>query len=253
MSSLLFLASFAAGMLNAFAGGGSFLTIPALVALGIPPIAASATSTVIMLPGSMSAVFAYRKQLRNLTTRQPLTQIALTCLIAGLMGTVLLLVTSNQYLIVLMPWLILSVTCLFALGPRLADYLQKRQIYNPKAHLLILAFAALLGGYFSGGLGILLLCAFSLSGSVDFHEMNVLKTLIICLMNIVSFVVFGLSGIVYWPEAITMTLGICAGGYLGTRLILHLPQALLRRLVVVIGSLMTIFWFIKAHVHSDFF
>ncbi len=236
-------AALLAGVLNAMAGGGSFLTFPALVAIGVPPIPANATSALAVFPGYLSSTVGFMSEIRAFDRRQLLRMILIACL-GGVAGAVLLLVTPAQLFRGLAPWLLLFATLLFAAGDRIAGWIERRQVQAGRGHSVAMMLVSVYGGYFNGGLGIVLLALFSAMGMRDLNLMNGLKNGLSFLLSAVSVTTFALAGIVHWPEALVMMVTATIGGYLGARLARRLPARWVRWLVVTVGALMTLAFFI---------
>lgn len=240
---LLIVAAFAAGVLNAVAGGGSFLTFPALVFAGVPPVAANATSTVAVCPGALAGAYGYRNELGRLTEVNLPSFIGVS-LVGGLLGALLLLWTPDATFSAIIPWLLLFATALFAAGPKLAAWIRKKTHLGPVGVLVVQFFIAVYGGYFGGGIGILMLATFGVFGLTDIHAMNGLKSLLSGLLNAVAVVAFVVGGVVYWNEALIMLVACVAGGYSGARIARHIPPPYLRKFVILVGSAMTVYFFL---------
>ena len=242
---ILFIAAFFAGALNAVAGGGSFLTLPALIFTGIPSVAANATGTVALLPGYISGVWGFREDLAappSLSMRS----VVMLALIGGSLGAGLLLLTPNQMFDKLVPWLLLIATAMFAFAPQLRSWAGASQhdaVPAWKAGLGMLAVAGY-GGYFNGGLGILLLALFGLLGQSNLNAMNGMKNLVSALLTAIAVAIYALGDIVTWPQAVWMMLGATLGGYIGARLARKLPATWLRWGIVAVGLSMAgiFFW-----------
>lgn len=244
---LICLAGFAAGALNAVAGGGTFLTFPTLMALGVPPISANASATLAVLPGYLSSAWGFRHDIRMQGSLSLLAVLGIAT-ICGLAGAGLLIVTPDQAFSGLVPWLLLGSTLLFALGPRLTRAMTERGIPAPGVGLSALGVAAvsLYGGYFNGGLGIMLLALFSLLGFSDLHAMNGLKNLLSALLSIVSALAFVFAGLIAWDLTLPMALSAMVGGYVGARLSRRITNtALLRTGVVAVGAALTVTFFVR--------
>lgn len=235
---LLSMASFGAGVLNALAGGGTFLTLPALLFAGMPPVSANTTSTAAVLPGYASAAFGFRQTLTQVPRRRLVLLIVAT-VVGSIVGANLLLETSNEVFNILAPFLILFATSLFVLGPRMKKWVEKKGGSNTVG-LLGIGTLSGYGGYFNGGLGIALLTVLSFSGSKDLYEANGLKSLLSVVLTVVSVSIYALSGSIEWPVALGMMLFCSAGGYLGARLALKLPTHLLRSFIVMLGVFMSV-------------
>lgn len=241
--SLLFIAAFFAGSLNAVAGGGSFLTLPVLVLANVPPIAANATGTLALLPGYIASAWALRKEIKNLKNVS-LSVLIITSLIGGVIGAGLLLWTPATVFDALIPWLLLAASLLFILSPRLR-YKNKSAIVRPQLAALAVLAVAIYGGYFNGGLGILLLAVFSVLNVGDLHVANGLKNLISALLTVIAVIVYIAGGLIYWPQALWMMVAATLGGYIGARASRHIPILYLRWSIITIGLLMTLFFFIR--------
>ena len=247
---LLLAAGFAGGTVNAIAGGATFFTFPAMLAVGIPPVAANASNTVALFPASLAATIALRRELA--TTRQHLLRLVLIGIVGGIAGAFLLLATPDRAFLVLVPWLLLLATSVFAFSPRLLAWLRAR---NKEAHrgfragaatLLLIAVCSVYGGYFGAGVGIMMMAGMTVAGLDDPHAANALKNLLAAAINGVAVVVFVLKGIVVWPAALTMLVGAVAGGVFGARLAQRIPARVFRVIVIGIGSLLTVWYFLKA-------
>ncbi len=231
------------GAVNSVAGGGSFFTFPALVVAGMAPIAANATSTVGLWPGSLASTWGYRKDVKHL--RAPVLPLALASLVGGLLGALLLLWTRNETFARIVPWLLLTATVLFAISGRAVAWLRARNrgVLHP-AILLAGQFAiAVYGGYFGGGMGILMLAVYALAGLDDIHAMNGLKSLLGAAINAAAVVTFVVAGIVAWPQALLMVAGSLLGGYFGARLAKRVAAQRVRQFVIAMGAAMTVKFF----------
>lgn len=242
---LLCVAALGAGVLNALAGGGSFLTFPALAFTGVPVIAANATSAVAVSPGYLGSVLGFRAELARLPRRRLLHE-GLVCALGGLAGAGLLLVTPARLFAAVVPWLLLFATALFALGPALlARSRQQGGGGWGAARLPGLLLVAVYGGYFNGGLGILLMALYSLCGEADIHTANALKNLNSLVLSLLSVAAFAWAGAIVWPQALVMMLAATVGGYLGARLARRLPAAAVRSGVIATGLLMALVFFLR--------
>ena len=246
---LLAIAGIAAvgGAMNAIAGGGTLLTFPALIALGIPPLIANATSTVGLLPASMSSMWGYRDELKG--ARQWVLGFAFPSLAGGLVGAILLIRTPPLTFSRLVPWLVLAATALFiAQGPLTASLRRRSEpVERPGAgaakserlpSAALLAFQTLIsiyGGYFGAGVGILMLAGLGFMGHTNIHRMNGLKNWGGLCMNAVAAAAFAASGLVIWPVALTMAAGSFGGGYVGSRVAQRIGQRIVRVAIATIG------------------
>jgi uncharacterized membrane protein YfcA len=248
---LLVLSATIAGALNAVAGGGSFLTFPSLVVAGVPPVGATATSTVALWPGSAASVGAYRRELARVD-RALLAVLTVTSLAGGVLGAVLLLRTPEAAFAALVPYLLLGATGLFASSRWLTARLRRRaggRALGQRAGLGGIALAQLViavyGGYFGGGIGILMLATLGLMGIESIHELNALKAILAACINGVAVGTFILAGAVAWPHALLMVAGSVAGGYGGASLARRIDPGWLRIGVVVVGCAMTAYFFVR--------
>ena len=244
---LLLVAAFVAGALNSVAGGGSFLTLPARVFTGVPPVVANATGTVALLPGYMAGAWGFREDMQSPPGLSMRSTVALS-LIGGSAGAALLLVTSDAAFNKIVPWLLLVATALFAFGPQLRQWAGSgghgAGASPLKAGLGMLA-VAIYGGYFNGGLGILLLALFGLLGQTQLNAMNGMKNLVSALLTAIAVVIYAAGGKVFWYQALVMMVAATAGGYGGARLARKLPPAVLRWGIVATGLVMTALFFWK--------
>jgi uncharacterized membrane protein YfcA len=243
---LVFLAALAGGAVNSIAGGGTLLTFPAIVWLGIPPLSANATSTVALWPGSFGSMWAYRGELAG--TRQWLVWFTIPSIAGGITGALLLIYTSAERFDAIVPFLVLGATLLFLLQPplsrrlarRLADESDPSSAALPRPSPLFLAAqfgVAVYGGYFGAGIGILMLATLGAMGLSNIHRMNGLKNWGAMCINATAAAMFVVSGMVTWPVAAAMAAGGLVGGYGGAKLALRAGQKWVRRAVVAIGFL----------------
>ncbi|NUO37071.1 MAG: sulfite exporter TauE/SafE family protein [Gemmatimonadaceae bacterium] len=236
------LAALLAGVINSVAGGGTLLTFPSLIAAGLSPLAANATSTVALLPASLSAMHGYRGELTG--ARRWAVGLALPSLVGGGAGALLLLHTSNATFERVVPWLVLGATALFLIQRPLLRRVRRHDegvgagIEPPAPSPAMLAeqfLVGIYGGYFGAGVGIITLAVLGFMGFSNIHRMNGLKNWGGFCMNLVAAATFAVSGIVDWPVALSMAVGSIAGGYLGARGAQRLPQGLVRGVVATIG------------------
>ena len=242
---LVFLAALIGGAVNSIAGGGTLITFPAIVWLGVPPISANATSTVALWPGSFGSMWAYRDELRG--ARTWLTWFTVPSIAGSVVGAQLLLHTAPDRFDAIVPFLVLGATLLFLLQQPLSRRLVRRTpeeqdgrpvLPRPSWWLIAGQFAvAVYGGYFGAGIGILMLAALGAIGLTNIHRMNGLKNWGAMCINAIAAITFVFSGIVTWPVAIAMAAGGLAGGYGGARLALRVGQKWVRRAVIAIGFL----------------
>ncbi|MFC6672213.1 sulfite exporter TauE/SafE family protein [Marinobacterium aestuariivivens] len=239
---LLMLAGYCAGVLNTIAGGGSFLTFPALVYAGVPPIAANATSAVAVLPGYLSGALGFRREIGEFTASE-LVRLCLLSLAGGIAGALLLLVTPAEVFDFVVPFLLLAATLLFAFGNRLMSLLRRSGEPLPMAPGLLAV--SVYGGYFNGGLGIMLLAQFAAAGMQRLHLMNGLKNLLSFVLSSISVAAFAVAGIVEWPQALLMMVAATIGGYSGAGIARALSPRIVRAIVIIVGLLMTLIFLLR--------
>lgn len=244
---LLAVSAFAAGALNAVAGGGSFLTFPALVFTGVPPIVANATSALAVSPGYLGSTLGFRGELRGLPVARLRREMSISAA-GGVAGALLLLVTPGHLFAGIVPWLLLFATLLFAAGPAIARRRQA-QASGPagparrrEAGLLAVA---VYGGYFNGGLGILLMALYTLAGESRLNTVNALKNLNSLVLSWLSVAAFVLAGAIAWKQGLVMMVAATAGGWFGAQWARKLPAHWVRAGVVLTGLAMSAVFFAR--------
>ena len=242
--SLLVSASFIAGIINSIAGGGSFLTFPALVFTGVPTIAANATSAVAVFPGYLSGALGFSKELKEYPKSKFLLLIILS-IMGGIGGSLLLLITPASVFSYIIPWLLGFATLLFAFGDFVGKWAKKNSNSNGITGNLTTLIVCIYGGYFNGGLGIVLLALFSTLGLRDIHLMNGLKNIMSFALSAASVVTFAIAGIVFWQQAFIMMIAATIGGYFGVVVARKLSKNTIRVIIVLIGLIMTIIFGMK--------
>ncbi len=247
----LIVAAFLAGLLNAVAGGGSFLLFPAMLSMNLLPIQANATNTVALWPGQLTSVAAYRDDIRK--NLRLAIWLGLAGLLGGTAGAIVLLNTPQMTFLHLVPWLLLVAAGIFALSGPVLRWIERRKgsivgaSRSPHSVWLFVATALVCFyiGYFGAGAGFLLITLFSLFGRQDIHEINALKVAATTPANGIAFVIFAVRGQVVWHYCL-LAMVVCAiGGYSSARLARRVPQPLLRALVVFIGLTMAAWFFWK--------
>lgn len=247
---MLFVAGIVGGVLNAVAGGGSFVAFPALLFTGVPPIPANATNALALWTGVTASGGAYRKRL-DVPTRV-LLPLLVTSFVGGIIGAFLLLLTPAHTFMRVLPWLMLGATLLFIFGKRLAGRRASSVGHDASTAAIVGASVfelavAVYGGYFGGGMGIVNLAMLAAVGMTDIHAMNALKSVLGIAINGVAVVVFVLKGAIYWPQAVVMIAGALVGGYFGAHYAQKMPQTWIRGFVILVGAGMTVYFFVKAY------
>jgi len=254
----LFFAALIAGAVNSVAGGGSFISFPALLFTGIAPIAANATNTVALWPGTMASTVAYRNAFGP-QTRRFLFPLVVTGVIGGILGARILLGTPQRTFVRLIPWLLLVATLLFVFSGRMTAWVRSRagnhpgsgpdEARIPRTLVAVVLFleliVAIYVGYFGAGAGILMLSLLALLGMENIHAMNGMKTMLVSIVNGVAMVTFILARVIVWPQALVMLVGAAAGGYGGAYLAQKMNPKHVRWLVIAIGFAMSAYFFIK--------
>ncbi|WP_043768905.1 sulfite exporter TauE/SafE family protein [Roseivivax isoporae] len=257
MTSLLDLVALAgagtlAGIINAIAGGGTFFTFATLMAIGLPPVAANATSAVSVVPGQIASALAYRGEILALS--RVLVPLCAVSAIGGLFGGWLLLNTDDTTFRGLVPWLLLFATVLFALSPRIPALMQRLRgaagtplpaaARATTGALALQGVVAIYGGYFGAGMGIMMLASLSIVFGDRFHDANAAKNILAVCMQGFAVLLFVFSGLVHWSEAIVITLSSVTGGFLGVVVARRVPVPVMRWTVVAIGAALSAWYFV---------
>jgi uncharacterized protein len=242
-AAILFACAFVAGAINSIAGGGTLLTFPALIWLGLDPKVANATSTVALWPGLFGGLFGYRKELEHSATF--LIRLGAVSILGGGVGAWLLIVTPPETFAQLVPLLILFATVLFMAQGAITRRLQLQPVsLAPESKwwlgaLLFQFFSAMYGGYFGAGNGIVMLAVLGLLGLHDIHRANGIKNFLGICINSVAVLSFSLTHLVVWSDALLMAVGALLGGYFGASMAVRIGQLVVRRAIVVIGFTIT--------------
>lgn len=260
----LFFAALLAGALNSVAGGGSFISFPALLFSGIAPITANATNTCALWPGTIASTVAYRKAFDR-QARRLLPPLIVLGVIGGVFGANILLRTPQRTFMRLIPWLLLIATLVFLFSGRLTAWIRSRLqkgSWNPASGdepeaekrtppllliggLIIEVLLATYIGYFGAGAGILVLALLALLGMENIHTMNGVKTLLVSLVNGVALVTFIVGHRIVWPEAAVMVVGAATGGYAGAHFAQKMNPQYVRRIVIAVGFGMSAYFFYR--------
>jgi uncharacterized membrane protein YfcA len=221
--------------------------------MGIPPVNANTTNTVALWPGSIASVGAYRQELPS--DRRELTLLVLVSLFGGVMGALLLLNTSQETFARLLPFLLLLATLLLAFSKRITGYVRRHDMgsrLSPRlsiALVLVLQFfIAVYGGFFGGGIGIMMLAMMSLRGMENIHAMNGIKTVLAVVINGLAVATFILAGKVYWTHGLVMMAGALLGGYGGAYYAQRFASERVRKFIILVGIFMTVYFFIRTYL-----
>ena len=247
----LVVAAFIAGVLNAVAGGGSFLLFPAMLGTGMLPVRANATNTVALWPGQLTSVAAYRDDLKK--NPRLVLPMCLAGLLGGTAGAVVLLNTPQSTFLRLVPWLLLVAATIFALSRPVARWIDQMKARSagparpPRRTLLFICTVVVCFyiGYFGAGAGFLIITLLSLFGFEDLNEINALKVAATTMANGIAFLIFVVGGEVEWRYCLVAMVACAIGGYASARLARNIPQPVLRAAVIVIGFGMAGWFFWK--------
>ncbi len=245
---LVSVAAFCAGGMNAVAGGGTFFSFPALLAVGVPPVIANASNSVALWPASLSGAWAYREELSRY--KRYLIPMGIVSLIGGAGGGLLLLSTGDATFSRLIPWLLLFATLLFAFSGKISRLLRGAHAGQPSNTAGALAGHAVVsvyGGFFGAGMGILMLASLAMAGHDDVHEINAIKNLLSAVIYSVTVLTFVIAGAVNWPYTLLMAATGMLGGYWGARFARKIPALWMRRFIITVGFLLTGFYFFKTY------
>jgi uncharacterized protein len=234
------------GTMNALAGGGTFATMPTLIALGLPSPIANATSNVALQPGAIASAWAYRDGL------EPIEGIGVRVLagiafVGGLAGALLLVATPTHLFDVILPWLLLLATLALAFGRRASAALRARVGIGVKTLVACQILLGIYGGYFGGGVGLMMTATWGLLAGTEPHRLAAPRTLMLAMANAAAAIIFIVSGIVRWAYCVPMLIGATAGGYLGARLGRVLPPAAIRIWTLLVTGATTAVFFWRAY------
>jgi hypothetical protein len=241
---LIIVAALGAGLINSVAGGGMFLTFPALVFTGVPSIVANASSTAALVPGILASAWAYREDFRK-SVNFPFWPLLIVTLAGGIVGALLLLYTPQRTFDSVIPWLMLAATLLFTFGARLTPILKRMFHIGPVAVVVIQFFIAIYGGYFGGAIGIVMLATWTVFGLTDIHVMNANRTIMGAAANSVAAVLFIMARKIWWPQTLVMLVCTIIGGYIGARVARKVKPQYVRAIVTVVSAGITIAFFMR--------
>jgi len=246
---LIFLAALAAGFINAMAGGGTLVSFPVLLAVGISPVVANVTNTVALLPGTIGGMWAQRKDFKSQYKRlMKLLPVAVT---GGVAGGLLILNTSEDAFRSLIPYLILMATLLLAAQVQVKKWVMRRvghahsEHHNPGVMMGMVFTASIYGGYFGAGLGVILMAVLGLVTDETMTRLNFLKQALGFVINLAAAIYFAFSGKVDWWVAFIMIFGSLLGGWIGGKLAGKMKPEILRWIVVTAGLIAAVAFFVK--------
>lgn len=232
--------------MNALAGGGTFATLPALLALGLPANIANATSNVALLPGAATSAWAFRDELAPLSGVSIKT-LALITFIGGLLGSALLVITPSDTFDIIIPWLVLYAFVVLAFGKRASDWLHQRVTIGRKTLMAAQVLLGLYGGYFGGGVGLMTTATYGLLAGHSPRELFAPRTLMLAIANFAAAFIFIAASMVLWPACIPMLVGAVLGGWLGAHVGKKLPARAVRYWTLLVTGATTIIFFLRAY------
>jgi len=245
---LLFGVAIVSGAINAVAGGGSFLSFPMLLFVGVPPIQANATNTIALFPGMVGSIGGFRNELRGPEARRVLFPLLVSGAAGGLLGAFTLLVTPARTFLQLIPWLLLTATLLFAFSRKITAALRPHggeAALSTAGGAAAQFFVAFYIGYFGAGAGILMMALLALLGLQNIHRINAYKTVQAAVCNGIAILAFISRGVIYWKHAGIMVTGAFLGGYLGATVSQKMKQEHVRWIVIAIGAGMSVYFFMR--------
>ncbi len=246
---------FAAGAVNSMAGGGTFFSFPAMLAVGLPPVVANASNSVALWPGSLTGAWAYRLELARY--KRYLLPMGIASFIGGAAGGLLLLAAGDARFAALIPWLLAFATLLFAFSPQLSSALRRMRPppaagtaagngAGSPAGWLVQFLVSIYGGFFGAGMGILMMASLAIGGHEDVQHINALKNLLSAVIYSITVMTFIIAGAVSWPHTLIMVVTASLGGYWGASVARKIRGPWLRRMVILVGSGLTAYYFYKA-------
>jgi uncharacterized membrane protein YfcA len=242
MLALLFVSAIFSGAVNAIAGGGTFLTFGVLTLVGVPPIAANATSSIVQFPGYITSTLAYFGDLRK--NWKEGAALGLVSVVGSVFGALYLVWLTNATFRSMVPWLLLAANTAVAAGPWLRPKSAGERHAVTPFGVITQALTSFYGGFFGAGMGIMMLASLGIATGGDYHRLNALKNLLSIVIAAVAIVVFSTAGAVVWSYAAVMVPGSAIGGYVGIVAARRAPQALLRWLVIAAGFALSVYYFV---------
>jgi uncharacterized membrane protein YfcA len=235
---IVFVAGLVAGAMNAAAGGGSFVSVPTLIYVGVPSVSANMSSTIALYPGSIASARAYRKNfgpILNISVKA----LFFTTLVGGFVGALLLLFTPSRSFDKILPWLLLLGSLAFAVGGSIGARLAKHYRPKNKVILLVQFILGAYGGYFGGAVGIMMLAMWTVLGLQDIRAMNATKVVLVAAANTIAVLCFAVAGTVAWRQTGIMLVAAATGGYLGAHLALRISPSRIRIAISVLNFVIT--------------
>ena len=252
-TTFLFIAGLIGGILNAVAGGGSFITFPALLSVGISPIIANATNTFASCAGYISGTLAFKKEL--VQYQSELAKLIIISLLGGISGAwILLQIAENQFREAI-PWLLLFATILFIFGTKINNQIRNRFAKHKHSQrigiylsLFILLAVCTYGGFFNAGLGVVILSYFAVMGYTDINAMNGLKLLISSIVSLIAVIIFIFDGLIAWQQGLMVLIGSIIGSYVASHWSRRVSKTKIRYFVILLSCVVTAYYFYKVYL-----
>lgn len=243
---LALVAGFVGGAMNALAGGGTFATLPSLLAIGLPANVANATSNVALLPGAGTSAWAFRDELGPVGG-VGIRTLAVITFVGGLIGSALLVVTPSKSFDFIIPWLVLYAFVVLAFGKRASGWLQQRVTIGRRTLLSVQMLLGIYGGYFGGGVGLMTTATYGLLAGHTPRELFAPRTLMLAVANLAAAIVFIAAGMVRWAACLPMLAGAVIGGWAGAHIGKRLPASWVRVWTLLVTGVTTIVFFVRAY------
>ena len=240
------LAGMVGGIMNALAGGGTFATLPALIALGLPSTIANATSNVALMPGAAASAAVYRDELEPLGGI-PIRWVAVITFFSGLAGGTLLILTPTRTFDYIIPWLLLFALVVMIFGPRASLWLRARVTIGRRTFIAVQALLGVYGGYFGGGVGLIMTALYGLLAGMNVRAMFAPRTLMLAVANIAASLIFIIGGLVRWSACVPMLAGAIVGGWIGAHIGKRLPPLAVRIWTLAVTAATTFVFFRRAY------
>ncbi|MES2096453.1 MAG: sulfite exporter TauE/SafE family protein [Pseudomonadota bacterium] len=234
------------GAMNALAGGGTFATLPALIALGLPANIANASSNVALLPGAATSAWAFRDELGPVGGVD-IRLLAVITFVGGLAGSALLVLTPSHAFDVIIPWLLLFAFVVIAFGRRAADWLHARVTIGRRSLLVTQSLLGIYGGYFGGGVGLMTTAVYGLLANVSPRALFAPRTLMLAIANLAAALIFIIAGMVAWWACLPMLIGAIVGGWIGAVIGKRLPASVVRLWTLLVTGATTLIFFWRAY------
>lgn len=234
------------GAMNALAGGGSFVTMPSLIALGLPANIANATSNVALVPGAAASAWTFRDELGPMGGVSWRVLAAIT-FVSGLIGSLLLVLTPSHMFDVMIPWLLLLAFLVIAFGKRAGNWLHDRVTIGTRTLMIAQGVLGIYGGYFGGGVGLMTTATYGLLANVDPREVFAIRTMMLAVANIAATILFIAFGMVRWMACLPLLVGALIGGWLGAHVGKRLPAGAVRVWTLLVTGGTTVIFFIRAY------